>query len=151
MLPVITLVLGIPLISWAAYVLAYNDKKDAAIGWGAVGALIIVFAWGCILWGSYNSYLDSRAFFSATKEQYRSALTVYKDHATIDVKAASLTDFKYQGYQEQIGHFVKTLRSKVTDYNETIVKKRVMKDNILFKWMIIAPDSDMVPINLLED
>jgi hypothetical protein len=46
---------------------------------------------------------------------------------------------------------VKTLRSKVTDYNETIVKKRVMKDNILFKWMIIAPDSDMVPINLLED
>lgn len=151
MLPLLAIVLGVPLVSWAAYLLAFNDKRDAAIGWGAVVVLITIFGWGCILGSSYSNYLDSRAFFSATKEQYRSALTVYEDHATIDVKAASFTDFKYQGYQEQIGHFVKVLRSKVTDYNETIIKKRTMKDNILFKWMIIAPDSDMVPINLLED
>lgn len=153
MLPIIALIVLVPFSAWAAYSVTEreNDKKGFAKAWGTVIAVAISAIWIVSLWGSYNTYLDSRAFFSATKEQYRSALTVYKDHATIDIKAASFTDFKYQGYQEQIAGFVTTLRKRVTKYNETIIKKRAMKSNFLFEHTIVAPDEDMVPINLLED
>ena len=111
---------------------------------------LVAFGVNCIPWGmSYKTYLDSRAFYSATKEQYASSITVYKDHATIDVASIAWTDFKYQGYQNEVASFIKDLRKVVTEYNETIVKKRIFKNNILFNWLIIAPDPDMVVIKLL--
>jgi len=153
MLPLLMFLVLVPFAAWAAYSITdrERDKKGFAVGWGVTLTIFVALVWGASVWGSYNSYLNDRAFFSATKEQYRSALTVYKDHATIDIKAAAFTDFKYQGYQQHVADFIITLRKKVTKYNKSIVTKRVMKVNPLFNWMIVAPDDDMVPINLLED
>lgn len=93
---------------------------------------------------SYDTYLDDRAFYSATSEQYFSAITVYKDHAVIDMGKAAFTDFKYQDYQKNISSFVTSLRNKIIDYNESIVKKRTMGKNPFFNWFVIEPDDDMV-------
>ncbi len=124
-----------------------HDQSRAAFFW----LTLVAFGFCSIFWGaSYKTYLDARAFYSATKEQYASAITVYKDHATIDVQSIAWTDLKYQGYQNEVASFIKDLREKVTEYNETIVKKKVFKSNILFNWLVIAPDPDMVVIKLLN-
>lgn len=124
-----------------------HDQSRSAFFWFTVIALVFC----SIFWGaSYKTYLDARAFYSATKEQYSSAITVYKGHATIDVQSIAWTDLKYQGYQNEVASFIKDLREKVTEYNETIVKKKVFKSNILFNWFVVAPDPDMVVIKLLN-
>ena len=121
-------------------------KGRTAFFWFALVALGLCSA----IWSiSYGNYLDSRAFYSATKEQYASAVVVYADYATIDVDSIAWTDFKYQGYQNEVAFFIKDLRKKVTEYNETIVKKRVFKKNIFFNWLVVSPDPDMVVIKLL--
>ena len=122
-------------------------KSRTAFFWFALVALgLCSAAWGI----SYKSYLDSKAFYDATREQYASAIEVYTDHATIDVNSIAWTDLKYQGYQNEVASFIKDLRKKVTEYNETIVKKKVFKKNIFFNWLVVSADPDMVVIKLLE-
>jgi hypothetical protein len=62
-----------------------------------------------------------------------------------------MTDFKYQGYQENLAKFITTLRYKVVDYNETIVSKRVMERNWFFNWIIVAPDDDMKILKMISE
>jgi len=61
---------------------------------------------------------------------------------------AAFTDLKYQGYQENIGKFINSLRNRVIKYNKAIVSKRVMGSNPFFSWLIIEPDDDMVVIKM---
>ena len=98
--------------------------------------------------GSYFSYLEARTFYSATVEQYASAIEMYGDKAVLNVEAAAWTDLKYQGYQKNIADFIKTLREKVTGYNKRIIGKRIMDANPIFSWLIIMPDDDMKIIKL---
>ena len=116
-----------------------------------VCAFMFIFIHSLVIGMSYDKYLQDRAFFSATKEQYHSAITVYENHATINMNRASFTDLKYQGYQENIGKFVSDLRNNIINYNESIVKKRVMGDNLFLNWFIVEPDNDMVIIKMLTE
>jgi len=97
---------------------------------------------GCVI-ASYDSYANTRAFYDGVSEQYRECITMYEDKAVINIKDASLTDFKYQGYQKNIAEMVKDLRDKIAWYNETILKKRIYEKNPLINLFIIAPDKDM--------
>jgi len=97
---------------------------------------------------SYFSYVDIRTSYDATIKQYREAVVVYKDHAQIDVKKAALTDFKYEGYQENVANFVRDLRREVVYYNEELISKRIMNKNWFFAALIVAPDEDMKVLNL---
>jgi hypothetical protein len=115
-----------------------------------VPAIILSVVLAIVLSTSYHSYVDMRTKYDATLEQYKGAVTMYADHATIDIERAAFTDFKYQGYQEHIAGFVKALRNKIVLYNRTFISKRILDRNIMFNWLIIAPDDDMVPISMLE-
>lgn len=132
-----------------------NHKDPGATFFATITALVVGAILGAfliiVICTSYGTYVDLRTSYDAAVKQYRQAVTIYVDHAQIDVKKAALTDFKYQGYQENAANFVRDLRRKVVWYNEGIVSKRVMKKNWFFNWLIIAPDDDMKVINLMVD
>jgi heme/copper-type cytochrome/quinol oxidase subunit 2 len=100
------------------------------------------------LCSSYESYLNLRSFYTATIEQYRGQITLYKDYAKLDM--SSYTDFRGAGYQQEISKKISTLSEEIIKYNGTIVKKRILKKNIIFSWLIIEPDDDMIIIRLIE-
>jgi succinate dehydrogenase hydrophobic anchor subunit len=129
------------------------DNEEALIGAG-VGALVSGVMIGIILFmsvmSSYTNYVDIRTKYDATITQYKEAITMYKDHATIDVGKAAFTDLKYQGYQENMASFIENLRSEITNYNEMLISKRIMKKNWFFSWIIVAPDDDMKILNMSD-
>lgn len=116
-----------------------------------------IITWNCIVLAgvlflvgtSYFSYLGARTFYSATVEQYASAVEIYNDKAVIDIEAAAWTDLKYQGYQKNIADFIKDLRNSIISYNDTIISKQVMDANPLFNWLVIGPDDDMKIIKMM--
>lgn len=129
------------------------DNEDSLIGAG-IGAIISGIIVGLILvvsiGGSYFSYVDIRTKYDATITQYKQAVTMYNDHATIDVEKAAFTDLKYQGYQKNMASFIKNLRREVTNYNKELISKRVLKKNWFFGWIITAPDEDMKILNMSD-
>ena len=144
------IVLGMIVLMIIITILAWSYDEDAGICTLITeliaGSFLVVAILGC----SYSTYLDQRAFYDATVNQYRNSITLYKGHAVIDVESAALTDFKYGGYQENIGKMVIDLRGKVANYNEGIIKKRKMESNIILNWLVIAPDEDMRLLTLGE-
>jgi len=137
-------------------VLVYYINSDAAdVGiCTALGAGISSLVFGLIIIvtiaSSYESYVDIRTQYDATVSQYREAITLYKDNASIDVGQAAFTDLKYQGYQKNMSDFVRDLRKQVTSYNRSLISKRVMGKNWFFNWVIIMPDDDMKILRLVE-
>jgi hypothetical protein len=124
----------------------------------AIWAVVISFIYGIIaipsLMGSYDSYLDARAYYDNLIAQYKGAIVLYEDKAVaLDMEKAvshGLTDMRYQGYQEKMGDFILDLRKSITDYNSTIIKKRLMKKNFFYNWYIIPPDADMHTIDIIS-
>ena len=149
MIIILTLLVIGALITYSSWKCS-NDvqRKGNAISAGVVCAIIFAIIC-CATWSdSYQSYLAERAFYSATKEQYHSAIKIYSDHAVIDMGKAAFTDLKYQGYQENVSKFITDLRNRIVEYNTVIVKKRVMGRNPVYSWLIVEPDDDMVIIKM---
>lgn len=129
----------------------YNDNDiEIAIKASIACSIIFCLITSLIISTSYREYLKDRAFFTATKEQYFNAVKVYKTHAEIDIESAAYTDFKYIGYQQNIGALIISLRNRIIKYNERIIKKRIMGKNLLFSWYVIEPDDDMVIIKMIK-
>ena len=124
-----------------------NCRSDGIIS-GIICSVILAAIIALFTGTSYSKYLDDRAFYTATKEQYHSAIEVYSDKAVIDMGKAAFTDLKYQSYQENIGRFITDLRNRIINYNISIVEKRTMANNLLFGWFIITPDADMVILKM---
>ncbi|TET59667.1 MAG: hypothetical protein E3J47_08265 [Candidatus Stahlbacteria bacterium] len=125
----------------------YSNESNGMFA-GVVCTIFLVVIC-CVTWHeSYNSYLTERAFYSATKEQYHSAIEVYSNYAVIDMGKAAFTDLKYQGYQENVGKFIIDLRNRIIKYNSAIVEKRIMGKNPVYSWFIVEPDDDMVIIKM---
>jgi len=129
------------------------SKEDFIKYFGRTAFVILVAAMivnTVTLCKSYSTYVTARTQYDAIVNQYKGAVTLYTDHATLDLAKAALTDFKHQGYQENLAAIVKELRREIVDYNATLISKRVMKKNPFFSWVIVAPDSDMKIINIVE-
>lgn len=101
---------------------------------------------------SYDSYLDNTSFYTTVVEQYRDAINMYEDKAIIrlDKVKDTLTDFRYEGYQESIAAMIETLRDKVAHYNKVFVEKRILNDNWFFSWLIINNNENTKLIRLSD-
>jgi hypothetical protein len=105
-----------------------------------------------IVGDSYSGYLNNRAFYDATVEQYRGAVEMYKDYAVIDMSKTrfAFTDFKYQGYQKEISSMILELRRKIVKYNRSFILKKIKNASWFFNWYIVANDPDMKIIRMIE-
>jgi hypothetical protein len=121
------------------------DWMDGLLGF-VITFLILSVIYVTVVSSSYATYINDRAFYDGIIEQYRGCITMYENKsAVIDIGKASpsLTDLKYQGYQQNMADMIKDLRCKISEYNESILEKRTMKKNPFFSACIIAPDDDM--------
>ena len=134
------------IIVFSTYV---NDPKNT-VGSITVTSVISCVITAIIITSSYISYLDTRAQYDAVINQYKGAVTMYTDYASLDMEKATFTDFKYQGYQENVAGVIIDLRKEIVKYNKVLIKKRLMDKNPFFSWLIIAPDKDMKIINIVE-
>ena len=130
-------------------ILAADDKESAKVC-AIVLSFVMAIILAVIFSTSYNSYLSTRTFYSATVEQYRGAVTMYKDAAALDIKKAAFTDFVYKDYQNNVAYMIRDLRNKVIRYNKELISKRIMDKSFMFNWLIIAPDKDMKIIRMVE-
>lgn len=138
------------------FLIALTDKSweekgvrlKMGVGWGIGFAILWTIVVINIIYCSYDSYLDQRAFYDATVEQYATAITMYEDKAVIDVESAAWTDLKYQGYQDNVAQLILDLRRNIVKYNELFVKKNKMHANPFFSWIIIGMDDDMKLIKM---
>lgn len=128
----------------------YSDSGAAVTGITVLISCVFGFVLLMILAVSYSTYVEIRTSYDATLQQYKQAVTVYADHANIDVQKAALTDFKYAGYQNNMADFVRDLRKNIVRYNYKLISKRVVNKNWFFGALIIAPDDDMKVLNLIE-
>lgn len=114
--------------------------------------LVMLIIYTIIWTSSYDSYLDMKKFYNSTKEQYTSSINIYEDKAVLTISEDTfITDMKYQGYQANILELIKDLRKKIVIYNETLVGKNTMKQNLFFNWFIVSPDPDMKIMILKEE
>jgi len=127
-------------------------KKEFLVYFGRVMFISIIIPaviHTIVLCRSYTTYVQTRTQYDAVINQYRGAIELYSERASLNLAKAALTDFKYQGYQDNMSAIIIQLRKSVVEYNKTIISKRIMKKNLLFSWLIIAPDEDMKIINII--
>jgi hypothetical protein len=136
------------LVNVIAFIIAcadsdWSDRKKTLSWLCPIFSIIAIIFSGIVIWMSYISYVELKATYDATIEQYATSVEMYGDKAVIDVEKAALTDFKYQGYQVNIAAFIADLRSKLATYNESFVSKKEYNKNWFFGWLIIPPDANM--------
>ena len=118
------------------------------LGWVIVLCSMWFITSAAILGTSYDKYLDERAFYDATVEQYASAVVMYGDMAVIDVESAAWTDLKYQGYQDNVSGLIIALRNRIIKYNNSFVRMNKMHSNPFFSWLVVSMDDDMKLIKM---
>lgn len=126
----------------------WEQRKNTLKWLVPVFSIIMLCGNGVVIWFSYTSYVDLRATYDATIEQYATSIEMYGDKAVIDLKNAAWTDFKYQGYQQNAAKFIADLRSELTAYNKAFISKKKFHENWFFGWVIIPPDSDMKIVSM---
>ena len=144
------ILISIAIVAFFITISFFVDKYDRGplVAWGiSIGAVLLIII--MIVTGfSYGTYLDCRSFYDSTVEQYKGSISMYEDKALLKVNEDTFTDFKYNGYQENIAGFIKDLRNNVVLYNNTIIQKRKMNQSVAFDWLIISPDDDMKLISM---
>ena len=151
---VLVLLAVVALILWVIFMRleatsSGRDYEGRMIIFGVIGVISSIVTIGWMV-GSYISYVNMRSDYDIIVRQYKESVQLYEDKAVLDVNDAAFTDFKYEGYQENIAAFVRELRYRVTRYNECYIQKKVVARNILFGWIISEPDADMHLIELRE-
>jgi len=158
---VISIVIGI--IAFFVTFSFYDHKRKPAririsilraITWAIVIFAIYGFFAMIAIVHSYDSYLDTRAYYDNVISQYKGAITLYEDKAvTLDMEKAArhaLTDLRFQGYQNKMASFILDLRRAITAYNKCVIRKSIMDKNFFYGWYIIPPDKDMHTIDIIS-
>ena len=144
--------LGITLLSYVGTASERKEVKRSNAIFGFVMVSLIFIAIAVVMAGaSYESYVEMRED-KATVEQYANTMKNYEKHGVKEfrsLKNGSLTDLKYNKYQEQLAKMTIDLRDRIVHYNEIYAGKKAMKDNFFFGLFVIFPE-DMKPIKLSD-
>lgn len=143
----------VSLILWGLF---YREEQTSSkdyvvpmLTFGIIGWVLFVVVVGWLI-GSYSTYVNMRADYDIILKQYRESVELYEDKAVLRISDSALTDFKYEGYQENIAELIKDLRFRITNYNEDYISKKVVARSPFFNWIITEPDADMHLIELRE-
>jgi len=128
-------------------------RADIMIPAAVVGAVIYLFILAVSVTISYENYIANRVQYDSLIHQYRGAITMYEEKATLNIKKAAvsaMTDVRYNGYQQKMGDFIMDLRKEVVDYNRVFLSKKYMKKNFFYNWFVVAPDPDMKVVDIID-
>ena len=126
--------------------LAYKYDRDCLIGWVLVPNGVIAIILVIIVWISYDNYVDMKQHLT-NFNTHADAITSYEKLAKLATTepgvVGPLTDLKYQNYQRGVKDLIEDLRNSCIIYNQTLVGKRTLGNNVVFSWLIVMPDNDM--------
>lgn len=140
------------LISLVVYLMNNHDADQLVYTTTSViicSLISSVFVIGT-LWFSYMSSMDLEATYKGSISVYKDAITMYEDKAVLDMSKATLSDFKYQGYQDNMKEFIKDLRKTVIVYNKKLIKKRRYNVGKAFGLLIIDAPEELKIVELIE-
>ena len=124
--------------------------RDWAMGFGVACAIFTVICLGS--WGeSYSSALSARTFSQGIHHQYRDAIEMYADRAVLTIDEKTFTDFRYEGYQENMAKFIRDFRRNIINYNDTLLRKREKMNSIVFNWLVIPVGEEYKLLQLIEE
>lgn len=97
---------------------------------------------------SFGTAAKADVIKSGLLAEYKSAVHMYADRAVLNIsditKANIMTDFKYQGYQQNIAKMIRDVREIVREHNEILISKQVYKRSLWFDMYITMPESDKI-------
>jgi ABC-type transport system involved in multi-copper enzyme maturation permease subunit len=142
-----------------SFLIAYLFKlSEDDIGMGIVAFIICAIISSIILLiisgVSYGNYIGLKQDL-ATIEQYEQEVKLYTEKGVVEfdkakISGKALTDLKYQSYQKELSEKLHYLRSKIVNYNNTLISKKLLNSNWYFNWLIIAPDDDMIVLKMSD-
>jgi len=149
---IILIILTIVIISGTlTFITANGDHKTKiAETLACVGILSAIFSviLAMIVGISYSTYLDLKCD-SVAIQQYKRAINLYTTKANVmQIDSCTITDLKYNKYQDSLVTLIQHYRTKVNEYNNKLISKREMENNFMFNWVIIGPDPDMKQIDI---
>ncbi len=122
-----------------------GDFEDLCGNIFAIGTMLFILL--AILGTSYSISIYNKTFYETIRLTHPHAIEMYQDKVIINVD--SLTDFRYSGHADNIKELIVELRNDIYDYNKSLIRKRVVKQNIIFSWLI--HDFDDLPLLELSD
>jgi len=124
-----------------------NRLKDTFIC-AFVVSIMLGIVIGIVSGTSYKTYLNLKQYRVGI-EQYRNAIDLYTTKAKLSTSDRNIiTDLKYNKYQDALGTLVQDYKRIVTTYNNILIGKRALKDNIVFNWLVVGPDPDMKVVEI---
>ena len=117
----------------ATIVISIVDNFDRE-KWIFIGCIILLFGIIVPLGSSYMQSVELKTTYETISLSYPQAITLYENKAIISEK--SITDFKYNSYQNNMSKMIIDLRNRVDEYNRILISKRIRKKNIFFSWLI---------------
>jgi len=124
--------------------------------------LIIISSFTCMLsilglvicgfWNyeQYSSAINYESFYNITIEQYRNSIEMYEDKAVLTLNEDTLTDLRYQGYQENIMAEIKSLKEQIISYNTALYSRKIKDKNPFLSWMIVPLSDKCKQLTLIE-
>ena len=146
MLIIMILLLIALFIGWATSK-GINSFLEGFIPSAVITGLIVMATWAF----SYSTYLDLKQY-QYTIEQYRSSITYYSQTIQApSIADRAVTDLKYNENTRVLAELIDKYRYHITNYNNILIGKRIMKGNIFYNWLIVSPDDNMKPIKFMDD
>lgn len=121
-----------------------NDGEGAGFGIIVLAFFIAAILIGCPMITSYVTSVRLQADYQTIKLAHPQAIVMYQNKMVIDTNA--LTDFRYQGYQNNIADMIMKLRDKVDYYNRSVIKKKLFSKNIWFGTYINVVDLPLMEL-----
>lgn len=147
MLTVIGLFVVCILISFLSFIMSYNksDRIENAIIGLIIPSIISVVVVGFFVGISYGNYIGLKQK-NVTIKQHAESINLYSKLTVPNkntTQSQEITDLKYQNYQTSIKELIQELKQRVVSYNNILIGKRELGNNIMLNWLIIMPDEDM--------
>lgn len=89
---------------------------------------------------SYSTAVDIDVVKQGIISEYRNSISLYEDKAVLKINDKTLTDFRYQGYQQNMASMIEELRSMVHNHNQILLQKIHFSKNPFLSWYIILPE-----------
>ena len=129
----------------------YRDDIPTPSIFCCVCSAIFLFVCGVINYIQYEDAIYKEAFYVLTIKQYRNSIEMYKDEAVLTLNEESFTDFKYQGYQENIMEEIRALKEEIISYNKSLYARPILKKNPFLSWIIVPLSDKCKPLTLREN
>lgn len=147
------LILGLILIGCAiTYWVARSSRNmDDTLVCAIVCTVIVTGISILVLATSYQHYIGLKQYHANFENHAQTIKKYTKLASNFDNKTTTeITDLKYQSYQNSLKSLIESFRNYCTEYNKVVVGKRTLDNNIIFNWLIIAPDEDMKVVQVSD-